>query len=125
MMLLFFFNETATTEIYTYCHTLSLHDALPISSGVASVTGPATSTTSAPRRAAAAATAKPILPLLRLPMKRTGSMSSKVGPALTTMRRPASALPAAEVIGLAPRPVRPRSPRSEEHTSELQTLMRH
>src|SRR3546814_15144947 len=30
-MLFFFFNDTATTEIYTYCHTLSLHDALPIS----------------------------------------------------------------------------------------------
>src|SRR3546814_21988 len=28
----FFFNETAPPEIYTYCHTLSLHDALPISS---------------------------------------------------------------------------------------------
>src|SRR3546814_8515345 len=26
----FFFNDTATTEIYTYIHTLSLHDALPI-----------------------------------------------------------------------------------------------
>src|SRR3546814_14620665 len=26
----FFFQDTATTEIYTYCHTLSLHDALPI-----------------------------------------------------------------------------------------------
>src|SRR3546814_19797199 len=26
----FFFNDTATTEIYTYWHTLSLHDALPI-----------------------------------------------------------------------------------------------
>src|SRR3546814_17729833 len=25
-----FFNETATTAIYTYGHTLSLHDALPI-----------------------------------------------------------------------------------------------
>src|SRR3546814_15016619 len=25
-----FFNYTATTEIYTYSHTLSLHDALPI-----------------------------------------------------------------------------------------------
>src|SRR3546814_3522762 len=24
------FNDTATTEIYTYCHTLSLHDALPV-----------------------------------------------------------------------------------------------
>src|SRR3546814_14799937 len=27
---MFFFNDTATTEIYTYVHTLSLHDALPI-----------------------------------------------------------------------------------------------
>src|SRR3546814_4696937 len=27
---IFFFNDTATTEIYTYLHTLSLHDALPI-----------------------------------------------------------------------------------------------
>src|SRR5213079_3693810 len=27
----FFFNETATTEIYTTTDTLSLHDALPIS----------------------------------------------------------------------------------------------
>src|SRR3546814_12163734 len=30
-MFYFFLNETATTAIYTYCHTLSLHDALPIS----------------------------------------------------------------------------------------------
>src|SRR5881227_167990 len=29
---IFFFNDTATTEIYTTVHTLSLHDALPISS---------------------------------------------------------------------------------------------
>src|SRR3546814_11810368 len=28
---LFFFNDTATTDIYTYLHTLSLPDALPIS----------------------------------------------------------------------------------------------
>src|SRR3546814_18075500 len=26
----FFLKDTATTEIYTYLHTLSLHDALPI-----------------------------------------------------------------------------------------------
>src|SRR3546814_20635441 len=26
----FFFNDTATTEIYTYLHSLTLHDALPI-----------------------------------------------------------------------------------------------
>src|SRR3546814_11086760 len=30
MFAVFFFYDTATTEIYTYCTTLSLHDALPI-----------------------------------------------------------------------------------------------
>src|SRR3546814_2953068 len=29
-MFFFFFNDTSTTEIFTYLHTLSLHDALPI-----------------------------------------------------------------------------------------------
>src|SRR3546814_12815795 len=29
-VIFFFFNVTATTECYTYTHTLSLHDALPI-----------------------------------------------------------------------------------------------
>src|SRR3546814_15848209 len=34
MALVFFFlSDTASTEIYTYCHTLSLHDALPIYRG--------------------------------------------------------------------------------------------
>src|SRR6187431_3773375 len=32
MLFFFFFNDTATTEIYTTVHTLSLHDALPTSS---------------------------------------------------------------------------------------------
>src|SRR5213596_4258112 len=31
IFLLFFFNDPATTEIYTRPYTLSLHDALPIS----------------------------------------------------------------------------------------------
>src|SRR3546814_12111048 len=31
-------NDTATTEIYTYGHTLSLHDALPIYVGIAGTT---------------------------------------------------------------------------------------
>src|SRR3546814_924950 len=35
----FFFNDTATTEIYTYRHTLSLHAALPISRQQAYDTG--------------------------------------------------------------------------------------
>src|SRR3546814_20762946 len=32
LMSMFFFNDTATSKSYTYGHTLSLHDALPISS---------------------------------------------------------------------------------------------
>src|SRR3546814_11550528 len=31
MFFFLFLKDTATTELYTYCHTLSLHDALPIS----------------------------------------------------------------------------------------------
>src|SRR3546814_2434013 len=31
LYILCFFNDTAPTELYTYRHTLSLHDALPIS----------------------------------------------------------------------------------------------
>src|SRR3546814_21116231 len=37
MSMFFFFNDKATTEIYTYGHTLSLHDALPISRATGSV----------------------------------------------------------------------------------------
>ena len=44
--------------------------------GVGSATGPATSVTSAPASCAARAIAKPILPLDRLVMPRTGSMAS-------------------------------------------------
>src|SRR3546814_15205689 len=32
-MFCFFFNDKANTDIYTYSHTLSLHDALPIYEG--------------------------------------------------------------------------------------------
>ena len=49
---------------------------------------PATRSTTAPRSRAASATATPMRPLERLPMKRTGSMGSAVPPAVTRMRRP-------------------------------------
>src|SRR3546814_3116523 len=38
-LFVFFFNDTATAEIYTYGHTLSLHDALPIFLGIEGGTG--------------------------------------------------------------------------------------
>src|SRR3546814_13785374 len=37
MCLFFFFKYTATPEIYTYCHPLSLHAALPILALVARI----------------------------------------------------------------------------------------
>src|SRR3546814_13972087 len=70
----FFFNDTATTEIYTYLHTLSLHDALPI--------------------------------YTTLPCEITG----RYGSGRVFLR------PATQGTGLIAR--------SEEHTSELQSLMR-
>src|SRR3546814_6324161 len=101
IMFVFFFHDTAPTEIYTYCHTLSLHDALPIS------------------RIARAASA---------PERRDHSRSGR-GPAprpearCAGRHRPsAPTSPAARGYGA---PFRRRPPwRSEEHTSELQSLMR-
>src|SRR3546814_19720632 len=39
LLIVFFFNDTATNEIYTYVHTLSLHDALPILAIVSETAG--------------------------------------------------------------------------------------
>src|SRR3546814_1948723 len=82
----FFFNDTATTEIYTYGHTLSLHDALPISE------------------------------------HRSTKM---VRPQSGSLRRISESLSPGDG-GKLQRSERTRSsiPRSEEHTSELQSLMR-
>ena len=73
--------------------------------GVAMDTGPHTTVTSAPASRAAAATAKPIFPELRLLMKRTGSMRSRVGPAVSNTRLPASGPLGAYLFrhGLVPR----------------------
>src|SRR5690348_18450409 len=55
---LFFFNDTATTEIYT----LSLHDALPISAtawpAISRVSSPSTTAPARPARAAARGSGK-------------------------------------------------------------------
>src|SRR2546425_6720261 len=83
-MLFFFFNDTATTEIYT----LSLHDALPISSSEIL-------SASSRRLSGGFATQ------LRL-MRRRDDCSKGRRKLLT--------------------PCSQRGPRSEEHTSELQSL---
>src|SRR3712207_6996409 len=78
-MCVFFFNDTATTEIYT----LSLHDALPISATRSARSARSTSTTR--------------------PAARSGPPCT---PACSAPRRPSC---------------RSLRPRSEEHTSELQS----
>src|SRR3546814_7900760 len=95
----FFFNDTATTEIYTYLHTLALHDALPISCPTAS----ATMTWMRSRRPPSTA------PALRV--CRTGSCSSTCAKTDWSRYWMKPSLSAANY-------------RSEEHTSELQSLMR-
>src|SRR3546814_7107907 len=90
LVLFFYLNDPATTEIYTYGHTLSLHDALPI--------------WRRGRRAPARA--------------RTGRCRRhRRRRARSTWRCAKGRCPSAR---RRPR----RSSRSEEHTSELQSLMR-
>src|SRR3546814_19424945 len=93
-MLFLFFNDTATTEIYTYIHTLSLHDALPLSPwGLAPrLTG----------RFAAGASRE---------WWRVGSVT------FVSLWLDLCASAARSTL-------RARGARSEEHTSELQSLMR-
>src|SRR3546814_3053019 len=91
----FFCKDTATTEIYTYCHTRSLHDALPISRQVA-----------------------PCVIFIDeidslVPARGTGG---GMGEPQVTARVVNTIL--AEMDGME------ELQRSEEHTSELQSLMR-
>src|SRR3546814_6183138 len=98
---MFFINDTATTEIYTYRHTLSLHDALPISGScrhTSRTTWTTTGTSTRPRPCFATWVPWP-----------------------TRLCTSSAPHPSASSAGPATR-TRPR--RSEEHTSELQSLMR-
>src|SRR3546814_7399541 len=94
----FLFNESATPEIYTFLHTLSLHDALPIS--------------------LVAGLGRDAVGLAGLeggPVEGDGA-DLLVQPGLGVLRGDLQLLhPARCLPGLA---------RSEEHTSELQSLMR-
>src|SRR3546814_5230191 len=87
---MFFFHDTATTEIYTYWHTLSLHDALPFF---------------CVKDAAVVA--------------RGGAQPLQHGHAVL---RPGRDRPGALHVG--PAVGQRTDQRSEEHTSELQSLMR-
>src|SRR3546814_2889805 len=86
--------DTATTEIYTYGHTLALHDALPSSRRRSARPLPTSSPCSDPRR----------------PRRRqeAGSARGRATRSIASCRT----CPATRCV------------RSEEHTSELQSLMR-
>src|SRR3546814_6028500 len=100
MFIFFFFNETPTTEIYTYCHPLSLHAALPI---YPCRRGGARRARAAGRR--------------RARHRRHAFRSARAGTAAGRNRgRRDGAAGDRRAAG-------PRA-RSEEHTSELQSLMR-
>src|SRR3546814_2725142 len=95
---LFFFNDTAPTEIYTYLLSLSLHDALPIFAR------------HCPAHAHCRASDEP---------------SASPWPWPSARRKPPHSLAGEEAARRRWRecPDDARPARSEEHTSELQSLM--
>src|SRR3546814_17907458 len=98
--IIFFLNDTANTEIYTYCHTLSLHDALPIY-----LPGLEDGAATAPSVVAAAAGASPGWRRASLFVEQDDDVSA-IGQ---------TGLPC--IMGTV-------MTRSEEHKSELQSIMR-
>src|SRR3546814_2512153 len=94
--------DTATTEIYTYRHTLSLHDALPICGGCRRSSAASSSVST---RSPGSIIFDSALSIVVLP--------EPVPPEMTMLKRLAPAIFSAVHIF-----------RSEEHTSELQSLMR-
>src|SRR3546814_1594785 len=99
----FLFNDTATTEIYTYGHTLSLHDALPISA----------------RRAPCKRVRRRHQEKDRPGADRAYLVRPHLDPRLRTGGRKS------KIAGRGENgPGAGRACRSEEHTSELQSLMR-
>src|SRR3546814_2893548 len=103
MLSFFFVNDSATPEIYTYCHTLSLHDALTISA---------------------------LHPRQPIGRKDKGMEIESEREIFVPCGPNVSRCPDAAALGiLDPQhdgtgPKELLGPRSEEHTSELQSLMR-
>src|SRR3546814_20821003 len=96
-----FFKFPSHTEIYTYLHTLSLPYALPL---LLTMSG------SSPRRRMEAGDC-----VANASLSPTASMSATPRPALAS---------AFSEAGTGPRPMISGARRSDEHTSELQSLLR-
>src|SRR3546814_8955676 len=110
-MRFFFFNDTATTEIYTYVHTLSLHDALPICVLIEPNAVPQDDI-KAPPRVLAQRTGLARLAYW-LVQDRIAVHTARLFHQLVALAGHALQNPPREI-----------DRRSEEHTSELQSLMR-
>src|SRR3546814_11850934 len=95
LFFVFFFNDTATTEIYTYLHTLSLHDALPISNCCLRATGLRASR----RRAAVSGSSRVVI------RNRMARISSAAAQTCTTVCQPIAAMTrgASRAVTAAPR----------------------
>src|SRR3546814_1492677 len=105
-----FFNDTPTPELTTYLHTLSLHDALPICrSRNPPDYAPRAHASCANGSEAAAPPVRPRPARPTRPHRRCATARSAPAAARASPHR-----------GRRP----PDPPRSEEHTSELQSLMR-
>src|SRR3546814_4522226 len=126
----FFFNDKATTEIYTYGHTLSLHDALPILAvgGVPAGRRPLPWRPRPPlaARRARAGCSEQVLRLrherhpARGPLRRAAARA----PAGAELRqRLQRAVPAGGRRAAVLADCGDLRERSEEHTSELQSLL--
>src|SRR2546427_9171228 len=100
---IFFFNDTATTEIYT----LSLHDALPISIGLV----PLVETSFLPLRSSIALMVLSAFTSIRAPVMKWGTVNA------TVWRRCALFVVEPHSMSALPCSIT----RSEEHTSELQS----
>src|SRR3546814_366661 len=119
----FFVNDPATTEIYTYGHTLSLHDALPFSGGAIAASS-ATGATMAPA-ARSSARSPAASPATKSPAAATGpsAPSSAAPSAPSPAARPTRGMPAAAQACLDPHethlplpPLRHRPRRGHLHT---------
>src|SRR3546814_6642966 len=100
-----FFNDTATTEYYTYGHTLSLHDALPIYEDVPLL-----------RAEIVVEVERPLL----APIAEDHGVIERRDLPQGTGQGGREARPVQFADGIR----QGRMPRSEEHTYELQSLMR-
>src|SRR3546814_9105477 len=109
----FFFNEPATTDSYTYVDTLSLHDALPISDA---------RRTGARVELVAQTDARSLFQPRPSAQRGAGRRRGCPEPVRQAPRRN-EPYRRRTLRGAAPQP-RCRCRRSEEHTSELQSLMR-